>query len=288
MEKTWKVLDLLNTTTDFLKQKNIENARLNAELMLASVLNLNRVHLYVEFERPLKIDELSLYRTYVSRRIKNEPLQYILGETEFMGLPFKVNPSVLIPRPETEILCEEILKLKNRLKPPVNVLDIGTGSGCIAVSIASLWPETQVVAIDISTEAIDTARANARMNKVENITFLRKNLFSEWTENTVPKNYSVIVSNPPYIARREMDGLQNEVKDYEPHIALTDDEDGLKFYRQIFSMIKSKTFKAEFALLEMSGAIPEKIIDEAGKCNFYKMEVIKDLTGIDRVLKIKI
>ena len=156
-DKQWKLLDLLNTSANYLKDKNIDSHRLNAEHLLAHVLKLKRMDLYLLFERPISRDELDQYRGLIRRRAKKEPLQYIIGETEFMGFPFKVSEAVLIPRPETEMLIEAILKLKDSLPGKINLLDVGTGSGCIAISLAALWENLTVCASDISDSALDIA-----------------------------------------------------------------------------------------------------------------------------------
>jgi len=285
--KLWKLIDLLKTTGDYFKTKNIENPRLNAELLLGHVLKMQRVNLYVEFERIISNTELSLYRELVSRRITHEPLQYILGQAEFMGLPFNVNPSVLIPRPETEILCETVLSLKSVLNNNISILDIGTGSGCLAVSVAHFWPESKVSAIDISEQTLQTAGSNAQLNKTTNVSFFKSDIF-EWPDPLIPQEFSVVVSNPPYIKKDEMDTLQPEVKDFEPAEALTDFADGMKFYNHFFTLAEQGFLKCTYLVLEMSGLQPEKIVDEAKTRKFTDIEVIKDLTGIDRVLKIKI
>jgi len=287
-KKTWKVIDLLKTTTDYLLQKNIENPRLNAERLLAFVLHMERIKLYVEFERPVAEKELNQYRDLVSRRIKNEPLQYILGETEFMGLPFKVNPTVLIPRPETEILVEEVLKLKNEASGHITILDIGTGSGCIPISIAHFWSKANLTGIDISSEALKVAEENKNLNQTENVTFVEKDVFDGWPDNNLPQHFDIITSNPPYVREDEMAGLQSEVKDFEPSIALTDFKDGMRFYIHILSLVSARKLETKFLFLEMSGSQPKKIVDEAKKCKFSSVEVIKDLNGIDRVLKVKV
>ncbi len=286
--KPWKLIDLLKTTTGYFQKKNIENPRLNAERLLCPILKMERINLYIEFERPISESELSQYRAFVSRRANNEPLQYILGETEFMGLPFKVTPDVLIPRPETEILVEEILKLKDQNKNLTNMLDIGTGSGCIPISLAHYWPQAQITGIDISAEALEIAKENKELNKTENITFIEKDLFNDWPDENLAQNFDIIISNPPYVTEKEIDGLQNEVKEFEPTIALTDFSDGLRFYRHIFSLINDGKLKCKFLFFEMSGSQPEKIINEAKKYSFESIEVIKDLTEIERVLKIEV
>jgi release factor glutamine methyltransferase len=286
-QKFWKLIDLLNTTSDYFKAKNIENPRLNAELLLGHVLKMKRVNLYVEFERIISNTELSTYRELVSRRITHEPLQYIIGQTEFMGLPFNVNPSVLIPRPETEILCETVLALKDGLTNPVSVLDIGTGSGCLAVSLAHFWPGAKVSGIDINEKTLEAARSNAKLNKTDNAFFFNSDIFN-WPDLEMQQEYSVVVSNPPYIKKDEMTTLQPEVKDFEPAEALTDFADGMKFYSHFFTLVEQGLLKCTYFVLEMSGLQPEKIVDEAKSRKFGNIEVIKDLTGIDRVLKIKV
>lgn len=285
--QSWKVVDLLKTTTGFFKQKQIENPRLNAEVLLAHVLNKTRINLYLEFERPLSNGELQTFREYVSRRGKNEPLQYITGVTEFMGLPFVVNPSVLIPRPETEILCEEILKLQNNYPDSVNILDIGTGSGCIAISLAHYWRNARVTGIDINPNAIKTARENNNLNKISNLNLFEQDVFTIKGNEDFLLEFEIIVSNPPYVSKEETDTLQSEVKNFEPRQALTDFEDGLKFYRYIMDQVTNNLLKCKFLFFEMSGLQPKKIVAEAKKRNFKDIFVIKDLNGIERVLKIK-
>jgi len=244
--QSWKIVDLLKTTTDFFKQKQIENPRLNAEILLAHVLNKTRINLYVEFERPIADNELKIFREYVGRRSKNEPLQYITGVTEFMGLPFKVNPSVLIPRPETEILCEEILKLQNNYSNQVNILDIGTGSGCISISLAHFWKNSQVTGIDISRESLNTAKENIALNNIKNLNLIEQDVFKIAEDKNLLENFDIVVSNPPYIAKDEMDTLQSEVKDFEPLQALTDFDDGLKFYKHIMDLVSDEKLECDF------------------------------------------
>lgn len=287
MHKTWKVIDLLKTTTEFFKQKQIENPRLNAEVLLAHVLKMSRVKMYVEFERPLSENELGLFRKYVTRRSKNEPLQYITGRTEFMGLPFEVNPSVLIPRPETEVLCEEIINLQENYKTSVNILDIGTGSGCIAISLAHFWEKAVVTAIDINSDTLETARENVFLNKTANVKLIEQDVFTLSASGNFAEKFEIIVSNPPYIAWNELLTLRKEITDFEPQHALTDFNDGLKFYRHIMDLVKNNILKCDYLFFEMSGSQPEKIVAEAKKCNFSHISLVKDLTGIERVLKLQ-
>lgn len=307
--QNWNLLNLLNTTTKYLEEKKIENARLNAEELLGKVLNFSRVQLYTNFERPILPDELENFRAFIKRRLNHEPLQYILGETGFMGFSFKVTPDVLIPRPETEIMVEEILKFKNHYhgQNPL-LLDVGTGSGCIPVSIKKLWPDTGVFATDISLHALEVARDNARLNDIpahlhtapdsdnrqtkENslsaIQFIEHDIFKPWPSH-LPERVSILVSNPPYISKDEIGLLQNEVKHYEPLNALTDHDDGLSFYRRLISLLADSTAPfCDYAFFEMTGSQPEKVIQIAKSSDFKMVEIINDLNQIPRVLKIKV
>ena len=224
--ESWTVLKILRWTADYFRGKQIESARLDAELLLSATLEMDRVTLYVNFERPLNADELSSYRQKVQRRASREPIQYILGETEFWSLPFNVNPAVLIPRADTEVLVEEALQ---RMDGRSRVLDIGTGSGAIAIALAHEMPEIYVTAIDCSEAALEVARGNARRNGVEDrVACLAGDLKS------LPAGpFDVIVSNPPYIPSRDWEQLMPEVRDHEPRLALDGGDDGLEAYRRI-------------------------------------------------------
>ena len=303
--KRWTLLELLNTTTQYFDEKNIDNPRLNAEELLGKALGLNRVQLYVAFERPVTDTEVDSFRSMVKRRAQHEPLQHIIGMTEFMGFPIQVNRDVLIARPETEILVEEVINLKNQndLKNP-NILDIGTGSGCIAISLALCLLESKILATDISPAAIEIAQQNCRLNKISvqiiesnqtqkidfttPVTLVEHDIMQPWAQS-LRNQFDIIVSNPPYVTQTEMDSLQPEVKDFEPHAALTDFSDGLKFYKRIFDLIMGNNeLKCRYLLLEMSGSQPEKITAIAQNYPFNKLDIIPDLNKIDRVLRIEV
>ncbi len=289
MDKTWKIIELLQTVSHFLEEKGIENPRLNAELLLGKVLNLNRVNLYVQYERPLSRKELDEYRDLIRRRTQHEPLQYLLGQTECMGLPFKVRRGVLIPRPETEILIEETLKLKNALKTdkPL-IVDVGSGSGCIAISLAKFWPESEIFATDVSPTALEVIRENAVLNGVsEKIHILNHDIFTNWDKN-LPQTFDILVSNPPYITQDELEQLPPEIRDFEPWLALTDKNEGLRFYTRFFEMIKEKTINVRFVLLELSATQAERILEQSKYYGLNHSEIIPDLNHIKRVLKIKV
>lgn len=221
-QETWTTLKVLTWTKDFLADKGIDNARLEAEWLLCAATGLDRVGLYLNFEKPLSDEELARYRAMVTRRGRREPLQHILGSQEFCGLEFEVTPDVLIPRPDTETLVHEALMRK---PGATAVLDIGTGSGCIAVSLAKQLPLAAITAVDISGAALTVARRNAERNGVA-IEFLQGSL----CEPVEGRSFELIVSNPPYIPSRDIELLEPEVRDFDPRGALDGGADGLDFY----------------------------------------------------------
>ena len=226
MTECWTVLKILQWTADYFTGKEIDSARLDAELLLAATLGLDRVGLYVNFEKPLDAAELAAFRERVQRRAQREPVQYILGETEFWSLAFNVGPEVLVPRADTEVLVEEALV---RTEGSARVLDVGTGSGAIAIALAHEKPEILVTALDCSEPALGVARNNAQRNGVaDRVTCLLGDLAS------LPAGpFEVIVSNPPYIPSGDWQKLMPEVRDYEPRLALDGGDDGLEAYRQL-------------------------------------------------------
>lgn len=218
------VLEVIQRSADFLSRKGVDSPRLQAELLLAHVLQLPRLKLYLDFERRLSDAEADRVRDLIKRRGEREPLQHILGSTSFCGFEISVSPDVLIPRPETEILAEAAWEyLKKRGGEPV-VLDYGTGSGCIAIALAAHCPSAKIHALDISEKAVVIARANAARH---HITFHLGNAFPE-----LPP-LDLLVSNPPYIPSGEIATLQPEVSRFDPHLALDGGPDGLDFYRRL-------------------------------------------------------
>ena len=277
MTERWTILKLLQWTADYFRDKGIESPRLDAELLLSATLEMDRVALYVNFERPLNADELTRYREKVRRRADREPLQYIVGETEFWSLPFTVNPSVLIPRADTEVLVEEALK---RIDGCSNVLDIGTGSGAIAVALAHDEPELLVTALDCSEDALKVARDNASRNGVaERITCLTGDLGS-----LPPGPFDMIVSNPPYIPSRDWEQLMPEVRDHEPRLALDGGDDGLEAYRRIAVQAVQVLSPGGWLLVEVGigqAAVVNKLFRAAGLTDVEQRD---DYAGIPRVV----
>ncbi len=229
------VLEALQRSAEFLTGKTVDSPRLQAELLLAHVLKLKRMALYLSFERALSEAELSSYRELIKRRAAREPLQHIIGSTSFCGLEISLSRDVLIPRPETEILAEQGWQFLNQLaavgEGAPRALDLGTGSGCLAIALAAKSPATMVVASDISKAALVVAQANATHNNVhEKISFLESNAFESLDAGA---RFYLIISNPPYIPSAEIELLEPEVRDHDPRGALDGGPDGLDFYRVI-------------------------------------------------------
>ena len=232
------VLEAINLSTEFLGKRDIESPRINAELLLAHTLNCKRLDLYLSYDRPLNEDEVNIYREFIRRRSKSEPLQYIIGKVEFYGLEFNVNPSVLIPRQETEILVETIINSVNK-EDNLRILDIGVGSGNITISLAKHLAFSKIIATDINEQALATAKANAELNGVlERINFINHDILT----GNLNDEFDIVVSNPPYISQKEFPELKDELKVYEPKNALTDYSDGLSYYKIISAKAK-KVFK---------------------------------------------
>lgn len=228
----WTVLRALTWTLEAFRAADISSPRLDAELLLGHATGLERIHLYTQHDRPLAVEEREVFRALVKRRLAGEPCQYLIGRQEFWSLPFKVTPAVLIPRADTEVVVEAALAMLREspdLEEPV-VVDVGTGSGAIAVAIASEFPGVRVVACDVSAEALEVARENIALNEVE-VLLIQGGLKEVVSKMSAPPN--LIVSNPPYIRSEAIEGLQVEIRDYEPRIALDGGGDGLAVYREI-------------------------------------------------------
>ena len=277
MTESWTILKILNWTSDFFAEKDIESPRLDAELLLASTLEMDRVGLYVNFERPLNQKELKNYRDKIRRRALREPVQYILSETEFWSLPFTVNPSVLIPRPDTEVLVEEVLK---KISGPARVLDAGTGSGIIAVALAHEIKDIQITAIDCSQAALEVARLNALRNKVES-----KIDFQLGSLDHLPLgSFDLIASNPPYIPSGELEELMPEVREYEPRLALDGGLDGLESIRTLVSQAKKSLKVGGSLLVEVGFDQGQKVLSLFEMAGFKNAYARKDYAGVPRVV----
>lgn len=267
--------EALNLGERILAERDIADAKTDAWLLLSAACRMERSFYYLHMEEEVPQDEFDEYEIALKKRAEHVPLQYIVGETEFMGLKFKVNSSVLIPRQDTETLVEEALKV---VQPGMKVLDLCTGSGCIIISILHSVPGVDGCATDISKQALNVARENAKLNDVQ-VMFEQSDLFDR-----VAGVYDVIVSNPPYIASAEILKLMPEVQLFEPQEALDGKEGGLFFYREIASGAKDYLTSGGRLLLEIGydqGAAVSSLLADAG---FTEVRVIRDLARNDRVV----
>ena len=277
MTETWTVLSILQWTADYFRHQGIESARLDAELLLADILELDRVGLYLHFDRPLNKSEQADYRALVKRRSTREPLAYILGKSEFWSLPIKVSPAVLVPRPDTEVLVEEALA---KIDKACRLLDIGIGSGAIAIAIAHEKNEVMINGIDISPEAVAMAVENARFNGVsDRVNFTVGNL-----ENLSGGPYELIVSNPPYIPHDDLAGLMPEVREYEPAGALDGGTDGLDAYRAILRQAPDQLVAGGWLLVEIGIGQAEDVSQLFTEAGFVDIKIRDDYGGIPRVV----
>jgi len=276
------VLELINLSSDYLKNKGIESARINAELLLAKVLNCKRLDLYLAFDRPLVENELTVYRDFIKRRSKNEPLQYIVGSVEFYGLEFIVNSSVLIPRPETEILVETIVN-ENKDRANLKILDVGTGSGIIAICLAKFLVNAELTAVDSTAESLVVAKENAVTNCVDDkIKFIQQDINADSLQ--LGNDFDIVVSNPPYISNEEYAKLQPELRVYEPKTALTDNSDGFSFYKSITRKANELLKKNGKIYFEVGQGQYQQVQDILTIENFNNINVFKDYLNIERVV----
>jgi release factor glutamine methyltransferase len=301
-EKMWTIREILSWAEDYFAGNKVPDHKAETEYLLSHLLNCKRSGLYMNQDLFLTINKFQILVDWLNRRAAREPSQYIIGEQEFWGLPFRVNRDVLIPRPETELIVEEAIKAVNSGQWPVDsknirdnaslttdhaplILDLCTGSGCIAVTLAKEIPDSRVFAVDISEKVLSVARKNAERHEVAGrMIFLQGDMFEPL--NGLNIQADIIVSNPPYISKKMMAGLEPEVKDYEPVTALYGGDDGLDFYRTIMSESSAYLKQGGYLILEMGYGQAEKIKKLIKQNNvFEQIDIKKDLAGIDRVIK---
>lgn len=276
-QELWTTLKILSWTKEFLLSKGVANARLEAEWLLCAAMGLDRVGLYLQYDKPLNDSELAAYRALVARRARREPLQHILGSQEFCGLDYEVTPDVLIPRHDTGVLVSEAV---TRHPDARSVLDIGTGSGCVAVSLQKRLVGADVTATDISGPALAVARRNAAMHGAA-IEFLQGSLL----DPVAGRSFDLIVSNPPYIPSADIDALDQEVRDYDPRSALDGGGDGLDIYRALIPAALRHLNIGGWLLVEIgigqAGDVAELFRKSGGFC---EPAIVPDPCGIERVV----
>lgn len=272
----WTTLKVLTWTTGYLAEKGVANARREAEWLLCEATGLDRVGLYLNFDKPMSDEELAAYRALVARRGKREPLQHILGSQEFDGLTFEVSPAVLIPRHDTETLLEQALQHAPSSR---TILDIGTGSGCIAIALAKRLPEATITAVDLSPDALVVAQRNAEQHSVA-IEFLQGSFF----EPLAGRRFDLIVSNPPYITTADLAGLQPEVRDFEPNLALHGGADGLDAYRAIIAQAADHLQPGGWLWFEVGAGQATDVAALLAQAGFNGIITASDPGGIERVV----
>lgn len=280
MKRIWTIQSLLNWTINFFKQKGIESARLDAEVLLAHLLKKERIYLYVHFDEPMQEQELAAFREYVKRRAQHVPVAHIIGEKEFMGLKFKVTPATLVPRPDTEILVENAIAELGK-DSAAEIADIGTGSGAVILSMLVNMPKAKGCTVDISPEALAVARENADSLEVsDRCEFFEGDLFAPLGGRV----FDAVVSNPPYIPQQDIAGLEDDVRKYEPLTALTDGGDGLSFYRRLFS--EGRVFVKDGGMMAVEIGIHQsaQVRAIAEQSGWQDVKIVKDYAGIDRVV----
>jgi release factor glutamine methyltransferase len=288
MEETWTILKLIQWTTQYFTGKGIAQPRADAEVLLSHVLGMERIQLYLKYDQPLQSVELAAYRSAVRRRAAQEPVQYIIGHQEFWSLDLEVSPSVLIPRPETEILVERALTLlKEKGSTTPVILDVGTGSGAIAIALAHELPMLRIIAADVSSAALAVARRNATHHRVaERIHLVAMDLFSALSDNQT--HFDLIVSNPPYIANTELTELAPEIVDREPHTALLGGPQGLTIIRRILEDAWCFLKPGAPLLVEIGqGQAPALAEELAINPHYHGAQFIDDHAGIARILQVR-
>jgi release factor glutamine methyltransferase len=282
----WTIQKLLNWTTEYLTQKDVDAPRLSAELLLSGTLGLKRIELYTQYNKVVEEEHLPKLRELVKRAGQHEPVAYLVGRTEFYSLELEVTPDCLIPRPETEMLVQRAVEFLRQRERPHHVCDLCTGCGAIAVAIAKNVPGARVVATDLSAGALRVAARNVKKHQLDDrIELLQGDLFEPLIPHLDVTAFDLIVCNPPYVSAAEYEALDKNVKDYEPRLALYAGEDGLDIYRRICEQV-GRFLKPDAALLleigHAQGPAVRELLEQTGL--FARITVEKDLQNHDRIV----
>jgi release factor glutamine methyltransferase len=289
----WTIIKLLKWTTSYFESRDIDSPRIDAEILLAHALQLQRIDLYLQYDQPLSGNELSRFKDFIKRRINREPVAYIVGSKEFWSMDFMVTKDVLIPRPETEFLVETALNLlpqdssSNPTLTPKHILELGTGSGAVVLALASMRPDHQFFASDRLMSAVNLAKQNAKHHAIKSrVSFICADWFEPFKD--IRPVFDMIVSNPPYVPSRVVGKLQPEIVKYEPISAIDGGEDGLSCLRYIINNAHFYLQRKGHLLLEMGHDQRDdiqKIVDQCAK--YEKVVYIKDYSGYDRVVQMR-
>ena len=279
-----KLFDIIHWGENLLVSNGFKNVRQEIEWMLCDLLKIDRSDIYLKINSKISKRNFSKLKEWINQRLKNKPLQYITGKTEFYGHQIFVSSDVLIPRPETERLVDiAIDTIKNLSKP--KILEVGTGSGCISIALGSAKKDANILSLDVSDSALEIAKINTKKNNISNIKFLKLDFLE-----SIPKGqYDLIISNPPYISKNEMKEIMLDVKEFEPKIALTDNNDGLEFYRRFSNKAKKMINEKGSLILEVGiGSHPIRVREIFHSSGFNKIDLISDYNGDPRVIKIEV
>ena len=278
--QTWTIGSLVKWATDDFRTRGIENPRLDAELVVAHALRIDRMRVILDSARELESEELVMLRALVKRRRSHEPIAYLRGEREFYGLKFRVDKRVLIPRPDTETLVDTALSRTRHISLSMRQLDLCTGSGCVAIAMARQRVTAKVFATDLSPDALAVARENAYRLGAYNVAFVESDLFA----SLGPRRFDIITANPPYIPSGDIPGLMADVRDFEPRLALDGGADGLDLVRRIVDEAPHHLVDGGVLALEIGAgeAGDTKAILEAR--GFREIEISRDLARIERVV----
>jgi len=282
-DEPWTVARVLAWATRDLERRGLRDSpRLDAELLLGQALGMDRVKLFVEARRPLDPDELSRFRELLVRRRRAEPIAYILGRREFYGLPFRVTPAVLIPRPDTETLVEVALARTAARHMHGRAVDVCTGSGCVAIAFAKQRPTWEVTGSDVSLEALEVARDNAfRLGAIWNVGFAVSDLFASLPDST---ELDLIVANPPYVATGDVESLSRDIRDHEPRLALEAGEDGLALLRRIVMQAPSRLAPGGVLALEVGAGQAARVARGLSSRGLSEVQIASDYGGVERVV----
>lgn len=277
------IKELLSKTDNFFNKVGLESPRLDAEVLLADLLDMERINLYVNFDYPLTTGEIEEYRKRVRQRAGRTPVAYITGKKEFMSLEFYVEPGVLIPRPETELLVEKIIDFcKENGLEKANIIDIGTGTGAVAISLAKYIEDARTVGVDISKKAVKVARKNLEKHSVEErVSIVNGSLLEQFIQRDI-KNIDIIVSNPPYISEEEMNNLSPEVKK-EPEVALAGGKEGLDYYKKIIPQAEKVLKKGGHIFFEIGDGQAEDVLSFFGD-GWDQKKMDEDYSGRERII----
>ena len=282
---TWNIREVVNWSVNFLKDQSIPSPRVDVEQLLAHVLKCGRVQLYMHFDKPLTINEREQFKNLLRRRVKKEPVAYIIGEKEFFGRPFTVNSSVLIPRPDTESLIEHCLEIFPDRSRPLKILDIGSGSGAIGLTLACEYPEASVHLVDVCAEAIACGQRNAQGLEVESrVQFIQADARHDLMEKLSCRDFDLIISNPPYIPDADVSSLMDDVLHFEPALALKGGVDGLIFYRDISKYSVPLLKCGSYLVFEVGVGQSEEVSALMKLQGFQDISARTDLGGVRRVV----